>query len=138
MWHVVLMGLFCWFWTRNTFIYLIWIYPYVSKSDLMSTVTFKKKLSITTTTVPSYYHFCQRELYFRCCIALKLNVVKMIHKNSKRYRGAPHDRVKCGKILKAHSPRCLENTFPEFFHIKLSFLHLIANGLNEATINSLT
>ena len=42
------------------------------------------------------------------------------------------------KILKAHSPRCPKNIFIAFFHIKLSFSHLIANGLNEANINSLT
>ena len=43
-----------------------------------------------------------------------------------------------GNILKAHSPRWPKNIFIVFFHIKLSFLDLIANGLNEANINSLT
>ena len=50
----------------------------------------------------------------------------------------PHNRVKCWENMKTHAPRCPKNTFPEFFHITLSLLHLIANGLSVANINSMT
>ena len=40
-------------------------------------------------------------------------------------------------MWKIHSPRYPKNTFPEVLHIRLSFLHLMSNGLNEV-INSLT
>ena len=44
-----------------------------------------------------------------------------------------------GKKSKTHTPRCPKIIiFIEFFHIKLSFLHLIVNGLNVANIDSLT
>ena len=45
-----------------------------------------------------------------------------------------------GEIWKTHSPRCPKNTntFPEVFHINLSFLHLKSNGLNGVNTNSLT
>ena len=36
-----------------------------------------------------------------------------------------------GKIWKTNSPRYPENTFPEVFCIRLSFLHLLSNRLNE-------
>ena len=36
-----------------------------------------------------------------------------------------------GKIWKTRPRRCLKNTLPEVFCIKLSFMHLISNGLNE-------
>ena len=39
---------------------------------------------------------------------------------------------KLRKIWKSHSPRCHKNTFPEVFHIKLGFLHLVLNVPNEA------
>ena len=35
-------------------------------------------------------------------------------------------------------PRCSKNTFPEIFHIKLSFLHLIQDGVNGVRIYQLT
>ena len=43
---------------------------------------------------------------------------------------------KLGKIWNTHSLRCPKNTFPEVFYI--FFFHLISNGLNGVSINSLT
>ena len=60
-----------------------------------------------------------------------------IHKNSKRYQGQPLIDCNLGKICKTRSPRYPKNTFPEVFCIKVSFFHLISNGLNGVIINSL-
>ena len=56
----------------------------------------------------------------------------MVHEASKRYEWAP-PMIECslGKIWKTHSPRYPKNIFPEVACIRLSFLHLISNGLNE-------
>ena len=43
-----------------------------------------------------------------------------------------------GKIRKTHSLRCPKNKFLKVFHIRLSFLHSIPNGLNRININSST
>ena len=42
----------------------------------------------------------------------------MIHENSKRYRGHPHDLVQFWEIWKIYSPGCPKNTFSEVFRIK--------------------
>ena len=60
----------------------------------------------------------------------------VIHKNSKNYQEAPlHDRKKthplrCLDVLKIYSQR--------FFNIKLSFLHLLSNGLYQIYLPSVT
>ena len=48
----------------------------------------------------------------------------MIHRSPKRYWGQPHRMIECnlGKKWNTHPSRCPKNTFPEVFHIKLSFL----------------
>ena len=71
---------------------------------------------------------------------LNIGLELIIVTQSTKTQGTPKPKIECcvGKIYKTHSPRCTENTFPEIFHIKLSFLHLISNGLNGININSLT
>ena len=48
----------------------------------------------------------------------------MIHRSPKRYWGHPNRMIECnlGKKWKTNPSRCPKNTFPEVFHIKLSFL----------------
>ena len=37
--------------------------------------------------------------------------------------------------MKNHLPRCPKNTFPKVFHLELTFLHLISNGLSQSLID---
>ena len=51
----------------------------------------------------------------------------------KRYQGPhPHDFK---KIWKTHPPKCPKTTLSEVFRLKLSYLHLISNGINESIIH---
>ena len=112
-----------------------------------SLVRFKTKLSVTT--IDSNFHllpiFCHKKLHLRCCIGLLLNIVTCPVKILKGIRGClPWSTATLGKYEKLTVLDALKIHFQRFFAlswvfcIKLNFLHLISNGLNEVNINSLT
>ena len=105
-----------------------------------SPLTFKTKLYVTNVS-NSIQHLAPSWILHRAWT----EYCNMIHENSKMYQGSPLPNIhahiiECnlGKIWKTHALRCPKNTIPEVFHIKLSILHLIPNGLNQVSINSLT
>ena len=100
-----------------------------------STITFKKQ----PTTISSNYLFFtnsnyllfKKELHFTCCAELELNILTWSTKIVKSIR-------RCNiSECKTQPPRHPKNTFPEAFHVKLRFSHLISNWLNGDNINSL-
>ena len=58
----------------------------------------------------------------------------MLPKNSGRGTQPSWPSENLGKYEKTHSPRCSKNIFQDVFHIKVSFLHLISNGLNGVKV----
>ena len=73
-----------------------------------STVIFKIKLFVTTVnSLHLLAYFWHKELHLRCCMGLKLNIVKWSMKMLKGIEGYVE------KIWKIHSARCSEHTFPE-------------------------
>ena len=96
-----------------------------------STVTFKAKLSVTivNNNFQLLSVFCNKELHLRRWIGLVLNIVTFI--KLLKQEAPPMIQCNLGKIWKTHSPRYPENTSPEVFCIRLSFLHLLSNRVNE-------
>ena len=122
IWQVVLVFgfffFFCWLltfkWQMEYFIALIYIYLCVSESSTMKFYVTKVNNNFQLSPI-----FCCKELHLRCCIELDLNIVMIIHKNSKRHLGTPPMiEWKFRNIWKTCSPRCIKNTFPELFCFK--------------------
>ena len=107
---------------------------------MMSPFTFKTMLYETAVnSFDPLLIFCHKELHLRCCIGLELNIVAWSTKILKAIGGLL-SITECNlrKIWKNHPPKCLKSNFPEVFYFKLSFLHLLSNGLNGVYANSLT
>ena len=101
----------------------------------------KKKIQKSSTTIITvcdlflfYFcnYFCFTKLHLRCCIGLKLNILTWSTKALEGIGGNPYYLKKIWKIHPPRSPFISTQVFNP-----LSFLHLILNGLNRVTINSL-
>ena len=93
-------------------------------------VTFKTKLYVkTANSFQPLPIFCHKELHLRCHIGLELNIVTWTQTT---VTWSTHSMIeKKLTLLDA-----LKTNFQIFFCIKLSFLHLLSNGLNGVNINS--
>ena len=104
-----------------------------------SPATFKTKIFIITVNnsfqpLPIFWH---KELYLWCCIGLDLNTVTWSTKILKgigatTYGPIPWSNATLGKFILLDA---LKINFHKFF--SLSFFHLISNGINGVSINSL-
>ena len=122
----LLLILNCWLWTchfrMEYFIALIWIYLYISESDLSSVILRKM-------------FFCHKDLYLRCCIRFELKIlIYLIHKISKRFCGvegghSPWSSAILWEYEKLTLLDALKIHFQRFF--TLAFLHIISNRLNQ-------
>ena len=107
-----------------------------------SAITFKIKLSVTTgnSSFQPLPIFCHKDLHLKSLHRARFEYCNMIHKNSSRYWGHPHLRLRSSATLWKYENLTLLDAVKIHFQrpSALIILHLISNRLNGININSLT